>query len=212
MTTSYRSAQIIKELRTTRAWSQEQLAKMAGLDVRTIQRIEKGEPASFESLKSVAAVFKVDVGNLLDNKKQEKNQEKQSDVPDGGFLIRVNDGNELFALMGTTHAFAFHNDSVESSEVNDLIADFLQELHDWCDIWDEIGPGERVRTAHEYTNRIKELEDKGLWVFAGKSKKYYSLGEKSTPLNVCAVYVLKSTNPEIVTIDPSKASVFAQTQ
>lgn len=207
MTTSYRSAHI-KELRASRAWSQEQLAKMAGLDVRTIQRIEKGEPASFETLKSIAAVFKVDVKEFLDNKKPEK----KSDVPDGGFLIRVNDGNELFAFIGRGHGFAFHNDTVESSEVNDLIADFLQELHDWGDIWEEIGPGERVRTAHEYTNRIKELEEKGLWVFAGKSKRYYAVGDKSTSLEIFVVYVLKVTNPEIVTIDPSKASVFAQTE
>ncbi len=189
---------------------------MAGLDVRTIQRIEKGEPVSFETLKSIAAVFKVDVKEFLDNKKQEenqeKNQEKKSDVPDGGFLIRVNDGNELFAFIGPGHGFAFHNDTVESSEVNDLIADFLQELHDWGDVWEEIGPGERVRTAHEYTNRIKELEEKGLWVFAGKSKRYYALGDKSTSLEIFVVYVLKATNPEIVTIDPSKASVFAQTE
>jgi transcriptional regulator with XRE-family HTH domain len=185
---------------------------MAGLDVRTIQRIEKGEPASFESLKSVAAVFKVNVNELLEDKRTVEEQKEKSDVPDGGFLIRVSDGNELFALMGSAHAFAFHNDSVELSEVNDLIADFLQELHDWGDLWDEIGPGERVRTAHEYTSRIKDLEERGLWVFAGKSKRYYSAGEKSTALNVFVVYVLKSTNPEIVTIDPSKASVFAQTK
>ncbi|EXF41780.1 hypothetical protein N035_002290 [Klebsiella pneumoniae EGD-HP19-C] len=33
----------VKQLRLQRAWSQEQLAEMAGLSVRTIQRIENGE-------------------------------------------------------------------------------------------------------------------------------------------------------------------------
>jgi transcriptional regulator with XRE-family HTH domain len=80
MTNTHRSAHL-KELRTSRAWSQEQLAKMAGLDVRTIQRVEKGNVASFESLKSIAAVFKIDVKELLDIKKQEQNQQQQSDVP-----------------------------------------------------------------------------------------------------------------------------------
>lgn len=88
MTTSYRSAQI-KEARTSRAWSQEQLAKMAGLDVRTIQRMEKGEPASFESLKSVASVLKVNVSDLLNEKKAEEEKKTEAETPNGEFLIRV---------------------------------------------------------------------------------------------------------------------------
>jgi len=55
---------ILKRLRENRNWSQEQLANMAGLSVRTIQRIERGHKASFESLKSLAAVFEVSVSTL----------------------------------------------------------------------------------------------------------------------------------------------------
>ena len=55
---------ILKKLRENRKWSQEQLADMAGLSVRTIQRIERGHKASFESLKSLASVFEVNVSTL----------------------------------------------------------------------------------------------------------------------------------------------------
>jgi transcriptional regulator with XRE-family HTH domain len=55
---------ILKKLRENRKWSQEQLANMAGLSVRTIQRIERGHKASFESLKSLASVFEVNVSKL----------------------------------------------------------------------------------------------------------------------------------------------------
>jgi len=33
----------VKRLRTMKAWSQEKLAEKAGVDVRTIQRLENGE-------------------------------------------------------------------------------------------------------------------------------------------------------------------------
>lgn len=211
MTTSYRSAQI-KELRTSRAWSQEQLAKMAGLDVRTIQRIEKGEPASFETLKSVASVLKLNVSDLLNEKKAEEKKKTEAETPKGEFLIRVSDGNQLFTLMDGAHAYAFNNDTLESDDDTQLVADFLQELHDWGELGDDIGPGERVRTAHEYTKRIKDLEDRGLWVFAGRNKRKYSSGDKPVSLSVFVVHVLKSTNREIVTLDPSKASVFAESK
>jgi len=55
---------ILKELRISRHLSQEQLAQMSGLNVRTIQRIESGSKASIESLKCIAAVFEVDVSTL----------------------------------------------------------------------------------------------------------------------------------------------------
>ena len=55
---------ILKKLRISRHLSQEQLALMAGLNVRTIQRIESGKNASLESLKSIAAVLEVEIATL----------------------------------------------------------------------------------------------------------------------------------------------------
>ena len=55
---------IIRKLRLQRAWSQEQLAEVSGLSIRTIQRVERGEPAGLESLKYVAAALRVNVKDL----------------------------------------------------------------------------------------------------------------------------------------------------
>ena len=55
---------LVQKLRLQRGWSQEQLAELSGLSVRTIQRIERGLPASNESLKSLASVFEIDFSTL----------------------------------------------------------------------------------------------------------------------------------------------------
>lgn len=55
---------IIRKLRLRRGWSQEQLAELAGLSTRTIQRIERGQSCSLETLKSLAAVFEVDIATF----------------------------------------------------------------------------------------------------------------------------------------------------
>ena len=55
---------LIQKLRLQRGWSQEQLAELSGLSVRTIQRIERGHAASVESLKSSGAVFEIDFSAL----------------------------------------------------------------------------------------------------------------------------------------------------
>ena len=55
---------IVRKLRLQRGWSQEQLAQLTGLSVRTIQRIERGQKAGLESMKSLAAVFEIDLADL----------------------------------------------------------------------------------------------------------------------------------------------------
>ncbi len=58
---------LIKKLRLQKGWSQEQLADLSGLSARTIQRLERGENASLETLKSLAAVFEINVADLTDH-------------------------------------------------------------------------------------------------------------------------------------------------
>lgn len=51
----------IKRWREERHWSQEHLAQLAGVGLRTLQRIENGQKASAETLKALANAFNVDV-------------------------------------------------------------------------------------------------------------------------------------------------------
>jgi len=55
---------IVKKLRAKKQWSQEHLALLSGLSVRTIQRVESGKSASVETLKALASVFEVDINKL----------------------------------------------------------------------------------------------------------------------------------------------------
>ena len=56
---------MIKKLRKQHHYSQEQLATLAGVSLRTIQRIESGHSASLETLKSLAAVFEIEIELLI---------------------------------------------------------------------------------------------------------------------------------------------------
>jgi transcriptional regulator with XRE-family HTH domain len=55
---------IVRKLRLEKGWSQEQLAEISGLSVRTVQRIERGQKPSLETLKSLAAAFEIEVTDL----------------------------------------------------------------------------------------------------------------------------------------------------
>lgn len=62
----------MKTLRLERHWSQEQLAQLSGLNVRTIQRLEKGHSVGAETLKALAAVFEMSTDELITKLEQEK--------------------------------------------------------------------------------------------------------------------------------------------
>lgn len=53
------SGDIVRELRRDRGWSQEQLATIAGLSERTIQRIETGGECSLDSTMALASAFEL---------------------------------------------------------------------------------------------------------------------------------------------------------
>lgn len=55
----------VKSLRQKHNWSQEQLAQLSGLNIRTIQRVEKGESVGCETMKKKANVNFNMLSNLL---------------------------------------------------------------------------------------------------------------------------------------------------
>lgn len=55
----------IRAFRIQRGWTQEQLAEIAGISLRTVQRSESAGSAAFETIKAIAASFETDFSQLL---------------------------------------------------------------------------------------------------------------------------------------------------
>jgi len=55
---------LIRKHRIDRGWSQETLAELSGLSVRTIQRVERGGRASLDSITALAGAFDVSISEL----------------------------------------------------------------------------------------------------------------------------------------------------
>ena len=55
------STEFLLKARRQRSWSQDELAIASGLNLRTIQRIEREGSASLQSRKALAAALELDV-------------------------------------------------------------------------------------------------------------------------------------------------------
>ena len=66
------NSELVKKLRKQKPWSQDQLSAIAGISLRTVQRVEKEGACSLESRKALASAFEIDAADLeLDGKAME---------------------------------------------------------------------------------------------------------------------------------------------
>lgn len=91
----------IKKMRLERHWSQDQLAELSGLSTRTIQRIENGENAGLETLKSLAAVFEINIADS--DKKAEIEQVRKEEE----YVQNVKGFYKLIAIAILSLVFPF---------------------------------------------------------------------------------------------------------
>jgi transcriptional regulator with XRE-family HTH domain len=98
---------LIQKLRLQKGWSQQQLADLSGLSVRTIQRMEQGQPGSVESLKSLASVFQIDFSEL---KEPEMSATHHPQTPTGSPAIddRTRELEEMLAFQHVRRLRGFY--------------------------------------------------------------------------------------------------------
>lgn len=82
-------AEKIKRWREERMWSQEHLADLAGIGLRTVQRIENGDNASQESVMALAAAFNVDVAALTMDPEAEAAKSARKTLDEKAATVRL---------------------------------------------------------------------------------------------------------------------------
>ncbi|HEU4602474.1 MAG TPA: helix-turn-helix transcriptional regulator [Steroidobacteraceae bacterium] len=88
--------------REQRAWSQEHLAEVTGLGLRTIQRIEASRTGSYESVKAIAAAFATTVLSLRVTETAPEPQDSQranESVSDAGTAEHQSDRRSRPAML-----------------------------------------------------------------------------------------------------------------
>jgi transcriptional regulator with XRE-family HTH domain len=141
-------AGVIRIFRDLRQWSQETLAVLSGLSVRTIQRVEKGEPSDLDTRRALARAFESEDLDIFNKpytiptpeelKKGEEEFEREHLILD---TVVATTGRELARL--------FENATMDmSNPAIDLdrepaaafagLVDYLREYRDCAELYAEV--------------------------------------------------------------------------
>lgn len=188
----------LRTLREQSGWTQPELAEAAGVDVRTIQRIEAGKSASLHTIVGVAKALGVALEDL-----QATSKPVPTPRPSGAFLRRVESGSELLGIVDGCLAFEFSQDDPKDETEVELLAECFTLLQDYGDILPELDAGERVRATFTLQGNVEALGAAGFWIFAAKLKhpvRYAGPnGQVMTDMwPTATIRAVRKDNPEII--------------
>ena len=191
---SIRRAKLIKRERKERAWTQTQLAIITGVNLRTIQRVEKDGAASSETLMGIASAFDIDVREL--NQPLLGNQKKNSQRS-VYLLPRIISGNHLTNVISGADQFQLEHDEAADPRSISAMRDILKLLKmDVVRLYDA-NPVERIQVEVELTKEINGLETYGFYLFG--IKRVIPHIDSKTEVTMCTLFMSHSQSPKIVT-------------
>lgn len=158
-------AMLIKIWREMRQWSQETLAEIAGVNVRTIQRTESGKPASLHTLRAIAQAFGFEDIDLLSKPMHIPTEDEQAaakaEFEKKNLTLQafpLSNGRQLARLVQdswggiTEPAFDLQLDAAETFAE---MADYVSDYRDCVEHYSEAAKIEVYRELEEYMDRLK---------------------------------------------------------
>jgi DNA-binding XRE family transcriptional regulator len=194
-TTNVKRGQFVKKQRRARGWTQEQLATVADVTVRTIQRLESGESPRPETLMAVAQAFDMQVEQL------NPATDSISDVPAQKYvhlLPRLATGSDLTAVISRAHQFQFEHDEDNDPRSIGAMKDVLKALSADVVRLLDAKPEERHVVEAELTREFVGLQDLGYYLFGIVRVIPRFFDEHVALVSMATIYISHSRSPKIV--------------
>lgn len=171
-------------IRETAHWSQEALAASSGLDVRTIQRIEAGKPASVTTRRALARGLGYENPNVFDDPDfiqkvnellegtrkaaedaQQKEIEKQFPDHVPVKVSIVTSGQQLGALADRSNGYLFNMDDDISEDAKERAAAIFDYVRDLGDLGEIDSFSDKLGFHRELGTMVTGLNDLGATIY-----------------------------------------------
>lgn len=204
----------VRELRLQRTMTQEKLATMSNVDLRTIQRAEQGRPVQLETLASVADALRVTVsevtltGEVIPDHPTTAEPEEQNAV----VLRRITSGKTLLDILCDSFSGRLECEAEPTQQNIDALTALVEHVENrmpnpWRTPMESDQPtlAQRLREGLELTAKIDALEKPGIAAFAGtytaraqvphydmdEGCMYVGRNQKFEPVKVCRISIAR---------------------
>jgi transcriptional regulator with XRE-family HTH domain len=167
---------LVKGFRQIRGWTQETLAELAGMSVKTVSRVESGQAAGIHTLRALGEALALEDADLfskpqrLPTAKQltEYEERLEAETVTVTFSV-IQAGRDLrdLADRADMYVLQFRCDSAEVEAEFAALADLTR---DYGDLSDEISQTEKLALNTDFEVAIKRLEQLDAVVLAGVRK------------------------------------------
>jgi transcriptional regulator with XRE-family HTH domain len=157
-------AELVIYSRNQKGWTQDILAEVTKLSLRTIQRVEKGEPSSLDTRRALAIGFELDdidhfnkPMSLPDFEKIRQNQEKLDSETVTKSLEIICSGRLLREIIESCDAFAFHQLTELPQDVEQIYADLQDYIRDYRDVHSEYSANLKLEVNKDLERLIDDI-------------------------------------------------------
>lgn len=196
-------AKIITNSREQRQWSQEILAELAKVSVRTVQRVEKGAPSDLDTRRALAVALEwedIDVFNKswpFPNEEKIKEEEKRLNETTTLVTLEAGlSGRKLRTLIEGTQAMSIHEYTELNIEASVVFAELQDYMRDYLDIYSDLSAVDKIDIDRAFQSIIDKLREMDIEIGAGTRQMNVTSDnwEDKTPLKFLVVHVVVSSS------------------
>jgi transcriptional regulator with XRE-family HTH domain len=194
-TANTQRGQAMKKHRRARGWTQEQLAIVANVTVRTIQRLESGDSPAPETLMAVAQAFGMKAEQLNSESGAVSESASRRYVH---LLPLLSDVGDLTALMSKAHQIQFEHDEDDDPRSVSAMKEALRPVSEAMVKFHGAGPEERPGIEAELSRELEGLQGLGYYLFGIVRVLPRFFDEHVMLLSLATIYLSHSHSPKIV--------------
>ena len=210
---------VIKLFREEYGWSQETLAELAGVNARTIQRLEAGQSSSLDTRRAVGSAFRFEDIDWLNKPMPIPTQEAiqaQRAAFDRDHLVldaQVVDGRGLMAVLIDQDCSALAGTGLSELDpgVRESWATALDHIRDCLDIRDVAGRTEMLGYGDFLDETLAPLREAELCLTVATRRAVMGRKGRSDetpiPLSIMYVAVVRADAPALKMAVPRKATM-----
>jgi transcriptional regulator with XRE-family HTH domain len=185
----------MKKYRKARGWTQEQLAIVANVTVRTIQRLESGESPAPETLMAVAQAFGMKAEHLNPTSDSVSDAAARRHVH---LLPRLATVSDLIAVISRANQCQYEQDDADDPRSITAMKDILKAVGEGVTRLQDARPEDRQVIEAELSKELEGLQSLGYYLFGIMRVVPRFFDEHVMLMSVATIYITRSRSPKIV--------------